>query len=509
MTIAGDPGVGKTRLVRELWERLAENDRSRCASDRSLPRVRTGHHVLAAGRGAQGASRDSRERFARRAPASARGSTDSRADARARRCRRPASARRAGPTARSLDHVSLRARRTKAGRAVDRGSSPGRGTAARPDRADRARRLGSSAHPDHDTSRLRLGPHRLGRATRQRDDLARAPARRDVRTSRRLAARGRVAGRGTRPDRRTGRGKPVLRRRGAREPHRCRRPRARGRRLARARASGRLRDPRLGPGRARLPARPARHTGKDSVARGGRDRPNVLDRPGLRAGRRFGAGPASARAAGLHPPAAELHARGRGRVRLQACADAGRRLRRLTKARRARLHARFADWMERSDQARDEHAPLLAHHYAESVRPDDADLAWSEEDRDEVARLRAKAVQWLRHAAGIAISRYEIDDGIGLLRRPPTSSRTSPSRRVSGARSAGRTPPIRRRRIRGFDATLDRARRRPDRARRHIRRARFSDSLTLGMWPRRPGRELLELWASRAIAEAEPGAMLT
>ncbi|HEV8603466.1 MAG TPA: AAA family ATPase, partial [Gaiellaceae bacterium] len=48
----------------------------------------------------------------------------------------------------------------------------------------------------------------------------------------------------------------------------------------------------------------------------------------------------------------------------------------LPKAKRARLHANFAGWLERFGGGRDEHAPLLAHHYAEAVRPADADLAW-------------------------------------------------------------------------------------------------------------------------------------
>src|SRR5438132_1144206 len=48
----------------------------------------------------------------------------------------------------------------------------------------------------------------------------------------------------------------------------------------------------------------------------------------------------------------------------------------LPKARRARLHAAFAGWLERLSE-RDDLASLLAHHYAEAVRPEDADLAWS------------------------------------------------------------------------------------------------------------------------------------
>ena len=49
----------------------------------------------------------------------------------------------------------------------------------------------------------------------------------------------------------------------------------------------------------------------------------------------------------------------------------------LLKAKRALLHAGFAEWLERNGKGEDEHAPLLAHHYAEAVLPEDLDLAWS------------------------------------------------------------------------------------------------------------------------------------
>jgi hypothetical protein len=53
----------------------------------------------------------------------------------------------------------------------------------------------------------------------------------------------------------------------------------------------------------------------------------------------------------------------------------------LPKARRARLHAALAGWMERSREAREEQAALLGHHYAEAVKPEDADLAGPETTR--------------------------------------------------------------------------------------------------------------------------------
>jgi class 3 adenylate cyclase len=88
----------------------------------------------------------------------------------------------------------------------------------------------------------------------------------------------------------------------------------------------------------------------------------------------------------------------------------------LPKARRAQLHASFARWLERSGEGADEHAGLLAHHYAEAVRPEDLDLAWAGQE-GEAEQLRLKALSWAERAAGLAISRYEIDEGLTLLHR--------------------------------------------------------------------------------------------
>lgn len=88
----------------------------------------------------------------------------------------------------------------------------------------------------------------------------------------------------------------------------------------------------------------------------------------------------------------------------------------LPKSRRAQLHAAFAHWLEQSGEDKDEHASLLAHHYAEAVRPEDLDLAWAGRE-DEAAGLRAKALEWSERAAELAIGRYEIDEGLALLQR--------------------------------------------------------------------------------------------
>jgi class 3 adenylate cyclase len=86
----------------------------------------------------------------------------------------------------------------------------------------------------------------------------------------------------------------------------------------------------------------------------------------------------------------------------------------LPRARRARMHAAFGAWLERRGPGRDDLASLLAHHYAEAVRPEDADLAWGGE-HEELERLRGKALLWLERAAQFAMRRYEIEDALELL----------------------------------------------------------------------------------------------
>ena len=86
----------------------------------------------------------------------------------------------------------------------------------------------------------------------------------------------------------------------------------------------------------------------------------------------------------------------------------------LPKARRAQLHAGFAAWLEEASGGADEQAALLAHHYAQAVRPEDEDLVWAGRER-EADRLREKASAWARRAAAILISGYEMDAGVALL----------------------------------------------------------------------------------------------
>ena len=88
----------------------------------------------------------------------------------------------------------------------------------------------------------------------------------------------------------------------------------------------------------------------------------------------------------------------------------------IPKARRGRLHAALADWLETGALGKDEHASLLAYHYSEAVNPEDADLVWAD-DADELARLQARAVYWLRRAGELARGRYEMDEAVDLFVR--------------------------------------------------------------------------------------------
>lgn len=86
----------------------------------------------------------------------------------------------------------------------------------------------------------------------------------------------------------------------------------------------------------------------------------------------------------------------------------------LPKRTRGRFHAAFATWLERFGRGRDEDASLLAHHYSQAVRPDDADLVWGDEPR-ELERLRPLAVTWLRRAGVLATARFELAEAVALL----------------------------------------------------------------------------------------------
>ncbi len=176
----------------------------------------------------------------------------------------------------------------------------------------------------------------------------------------------------------------------------------------------------------------------------------------------------------------------------------------LPKAKRAHLHAAFAAWLERSGEGRDEHASLLAYHYAEAVRPEDADLAWSG-DEARLAELRASARRWLVRAAESAMSRYEIDDALGLLERAlelaePGPERSAVWRRVARANAlkyAGE--PF----WTAMRAAIAEARDPSQEAELYADLA-FETVCRSGIWKRMPERELVDDWIARALAGTEP-----
>ena len=173
------------------------------------------------------------------------------------------------------------------------------------------------------------------------------------------------------------------------------------------------------------------------------------------------------------------------------------------KARRARLHAAFARWIERNGEGRDEYAPLLAHHYAEAVRPEDSDLAWGGAE-SELAELRARALGWLRRAAELAIGRFEIDDGLALLHRaldlePDQAGRAALWREVGRAN------------VFKFDGeafwiAMQNSLEGSDRATTAdtYSQLAFHTATRAAMWKRRPDRELIEGWIERALELSEP-----
>ncbi|HEX6700249.1 MAG TPA: adenylate/guanylate cyclase domain-containing protein, partial [Gaiellaceae bacterium] len=175
----------------------------------------------------------------------------------------------------------------------------------------------------------------------------------------------------------------------------------------------------------------------------------------------------------------------------------------LPKARRARLHAAFADWIGRTGEGRDDHAALLAHHYAEAVRPEDADLVWGS-DEEGLERVRKEARSWLRRAAVLAIARYELDDGIALLQRA-LELETEAAQRSEIWREIGRANALK------FDGeafwtamqeSLERCTDRQICAETYAELA-FQTAIRSGMWSTRPDSALVEGWIESALESAD------
>ena len=172
------------------------------------------------------------------------------------------------------------------------------------------------------------------------------------------------------------------------------------------------------------------------------------------------------------------------------------------KAVRARLHARFARWLEARCGGGDGYAALLAHHYAEAVRAEDVDLAWAD-DPAELDRLRRRAVDWLGRAGELAIGRYELDDGAELLRRALELAPDDPAlwRRL-GTAAALRYDGAE------FCAAMERSLELegdPAEQAEIVAELALHSAIRAGMWRTRPDRERAQGWLDRALEQTAPG----
>ncbi|HEX5469303.1 MAG TPA: adenylate/guanylate cyclase domain-containing protein [Gaiellaceae bacterium] len=176
----------------------------------------------------------------------------------------------------------------------------------------------------------------------------------------------------------------------------------------------------------------------------------------------------------------------------------------LPKGKRARLHASFATWLEGFGGGRAEHAPLLAHHYAEAVKAEDADLAWAGAEV-ELAGLRAAAVIWLRRAAELAVGRYDMDDALELLHQAvelgPPEIHVDLWRRIAEASALKYDGE-------GFWKAMQNAIAfagdRTTRSELYSVLA-YETTVRLGMWRTRPDQTMVKRWVDEALELSEDG----
>jgi len=174
----------------------------------------------------------------------------------------------------------------------------------------------------------------------------------------------------------------------------------------------------------------------------------------------------------------------------------------LPKARRAHLHAAFAEWLEHLREAPDEYASLLAHHYFEAVRPENVDLAWPGRDAH-ATRLRAKAARWSWRAGQAAISRYEIGEGIELLQRAALLE-PDPARQAELWLEIGRANALR------FDGeafrkAIEQAIELVGPSAQLYTELALQTARRSGMWKQPPDRRVVDQWIDQALELAGEG----
>ncbi|TMK86481.1 MAG: hypothetical protein E6G44_03255 [Actinobacteria bacterium] len=175
------------------------------------------------------------------------------------------------------------------------------------------------------------------------------------------------------------------------------------------------------------------------------------------------------------------------------------------KAKRARLHADVAEWIERRIGARDQVAPMLAHHYAAAVDPESADLAWAGE-LPRLEGLRGQAIRWLHRAGDLAMTRYELDDAAALFHQAIELGPDRPEE-VELWRALGHAAALRYDGLGLWDAmerAIERCEDPPVLGELYAELA-FETSGRAGMWTRFPDRDLVQGWIDRALELAEPG----
>jgi class 3 adenylate cyclase/tetratricopeptide (TPR) repeat protein len=176
----------------------------------------------------------------------------------------------------------------------------------------------------------------------------------------------------------------------------------------------------------------------------------------------------------------------------------------LTTRARALLHAEFAAWLERRGRGRVDDAPLLAHHYAEAVQPEDADLVWGDE-KDRYAEVRASAVRWLRRAAELAAGRFEIEDALALLARGLKLEPEVP-RKIEVLQEIARVHTLRYD-AEGFRAAMEEALSldpEPAVAAEICAQLAYYSLGRRYMWKEPPPRELCQQWLAKALEFSDP-----
>jgi tetratricopeptide (TPR) repeat protein len=173
----------------------------------------------------------------------------------------------------------------------------------------------------------------------------------------------------------------------------------------------------------------------------------------------------------------------------------------LPKATRARLHARYGSWLEQG-RAEDARAGALAYHFSEAVNPGIAELAWRGQE-EQLERLRSTALHWLRRAADLAVARFDLDEAVAVLHR---AVELAPDQ-LELWRQIGRASALR------FDgeAFWEAMQHALDLTAEPIvlgelyAELAFESTMRGGMWVKHPDAAVIESWFDRALELAAPG----